>query len=234
MPLYAHWRVRNISSSIFSRNHLCNTPCVFSYEKISISDKRFIGTDGKIYRIQITIVDSGHYTEYVYEYVKRHSFGVYACKGQKYLLNGETYSLFSQKALQQIGMAQAFHISTGKLKDKISVLLTQSFWVSGQSQPWWYPNFPEDFRDDYFQMFEAEVKEEMIDKKTNKVTGTLWRQLFGKANHALDTYVYNLAGLEIAAEYYCRERLGLPALDYTAFWEVARTGEFYEDPLRPQ
>jgi phage terminase large subunit GpA-like protein len=104
--------------------------------------------------------------------------------------------------------------------------------VGGQSQPWWYPNFPEDFRDDYFQMFEAEVKEEQIDRKTNKVTGSLWRQLFGKANHAFDIYVYNLAALEIAAEYYCRDRLGLPALDYTTFWEMAKTGAFYEDPLK--
>ncbi|MDR2097721.1 MAG: phage terminase large subunit family protein [Spirochaetaceae bacterium] len=197
-----------------------------------ISDTRFIGTDGKIYWIRMTIVDSGHYTEYVYEFVKRHSFGVYACKGQKWINNGETYTLFSAKALQQIGMAQAFHINTGKLKDKISVLLTRSFWVGDQRQPWWYPNFPEDFRDDYFQMFEAEVKEEVIDKKTNKVTGTLWRQLFGKDNHAFDTYVYNLAALEIAAEYYCRDRLGLPALDYTTFWEMAKAGEFYEEPIK--
>jgi hypothetical protein len=72
-----------------------------------ISDTRFIGTDGKIYRIQITIVDSGHYTEYVYEFVKRHSFGVYTCKGKKYLNGGETYSLFSTKLIQQIGMAQS-------------------------------------------------------------------------------------------------------------------------------
>jgi phage terminase large subunit GpA-like protein len=197
-----------------------------------ISDTRFIGTDGKIYRVQETLVDSGHYTEYVYQFVKRHSFGVYACKGQKWLNNGETYTLFSAKALQQIGMAQAFHINTGKLKDKISVLLDRSFWAGGQYQPWWYPNFPEDFRDDYFQMFEAEVKEEVIDKRTNKVTGSLWKQLFGKPNHAFDTYVYNLACLEIAAEYYCRDGLGMPALDYTTFWEAAKTGKFYEDPLK--
>jgi phage terminase large subunit GpA-like protein len=197
-----------------------------------ISDTRFIGTDGKIYRIQITLVDSGHYTEYVYEFVKRHSFGVYACKGQKWLNNGETYTLFSAKALQHIGIPQAFHVNTGKLKDKISVLLDRSFWVSGQYQPWWYPNFPEDFRDDYFQMFEAEVKEEQLDLKTHRYVGSLWKQLFGKPNHAFDTYVYNLAALEIAAEYYCKDQLGMQALDYTAFWEVAKTGEFYEEPQK--
>jgi phage terminase large subunit GpA-like protein len=195
-----------------------------------ISDSRFIGTDGKIYRIQITVVDSGHYTQYVYEFVKRHSFGVYACKGQEYIKTGETYTLFSQAALQHNGLTQAFHVNTGKLKDKISVLLTQSFWISGQYQPWWYPNFPENFRDDYFQMFEAETKQEYIDKKTNKVSRVFWKQEFGKPNHGFDTYVYNLAGIEIAAEYYCRDTLGLPALDYNAFWESAKAGLFYNDP----
>jgi phage terminase large subunit GpA-like protein len=196
-----------------------------------ISDTRFIGTDGKIYYIRITLVDSGYYTQYVYEFVKRHSFGVYACKGQNWISNGETYTLFSAKGLQNIGMAQAFTVNTGKLKDKISVLLSRSFWLSGQRQPPWYPNFPEDFRDDYFQMFEAEVKKESLDRKTNKVS-YFWQQLFGKPNHAFDTYVYNLAGLEIAAEYYCRDQLGLPVLNFSAFWEVAKTGEFYDEPLK--
>jgi phage terminase large subunit GpA-like protein len=196
-----------------------------------ISDKYFIGTDGKIYRIQITIVDSGHYTEHVYSFVQRHSFGVYACKGRDWLQHGGTYELFSPAALQKIGLPQAFHINTGKLKDRISIMLTNSFWVGGQYQPAWYPNFPEDFRDDYFKMFEAETKKEIIDKQTNKVFRVIWQQTFGQENHALDTYVYNLAGLEIAAEYYCRYTLGLPALNWTSFWEVAKAGEFYEDPV---
>jgi phage terminase large subunit GpA-like protein len=193
-----------------------------------ISDKRFIGTDGKIYRIQITLVDSGHYTEYVYEFVKRHSFGVYACKGRDWITNGETYELFSTKALQQLGMAQAFHVNTGKLKDRISAALTNSFWITGQYQPLWYPNFPETFHDDYFKQFEAETKEEVRDKKTNRFVKAVWRQKFGQDNHALDTYVYNLAALEIAAEYFCMYTLNLPALNWRAFWEAAKTGAFYE------
>jgi phage terminase large subunit GpA-like protein len=57
------------------------------------------------------------------------------------------------------------------------------------------------------------------------------RSPIGQPNHALDTYVYNLAAMEIAAEAFCREALGLAALDWDAFWEeIKRTGEFYEDP----
>jgi phage terminase large subunit GpA-like protein len=199
-----------------------------------ISDRRFIADDGKIYRIQITVVDSGHYTEYVYEFVKRHSFGVYACKGKDWINTGETYALFSKSALEKIGMAQAFHINTGKLKDRISAALTSSFWETGKFQPLWYPNFPEDFRDDYFKMFEAEKKVFTKLKDSENITRVSWVQEYGKDNHAFDTYVYNLAALEIAAEYYCKERLYLPALNWRAFWEEAKTGAFYEDPSRPQ
>jgi phage terminase large subunit GpA-like protein len=195
-----------------------------------ISDTRFIGDDNKVYRIQITLVDSGRYTDYVYEFVKRHSFGVYACKGKDWINTGETYALFSEKTLEKIGMAQAFHINTGKLKDRISASLTSSFWETDKYQPLWYPNFPEDFRDDYFKMFEAEKKVFTKLKGAENITRVTWLQEFGKDNHAFDTYVYNLAALEIAAEYYCKYTLLLETLNWRAFWDAAKTGVFYEEP----
>jgi phage terminase large subunit GpA-like protein len=195
-----------------------------------ISDKRFISDDGKVYRIQITMVDSGRYTDWVYEFVKRHSFGVYACKGKAWITTGETYTLFSDKTLEQIGMAQAYHINTGKLKDRISAALTSSFWETDKFQPLWYPNFPEDFRDDYFKMFEAEKKVYSKLKGAENITKISWIQEFGKDNHAFDTYVYNLAALEIAAEDYCKKELHLKALNWRVFWEAAKEGLFYEEP----
>ena len=178
-----------------------------------IGNKRYIGTDGKIYRIQITMVDTGHNTTYVYEYIKRHSGGVFGCKGKDYLTNGETYQFFSPAALQRIGFANVLHVNTGKLKDNISNAMTSSFWIMGQPQPWWYPNFREDFGDDYFRQFEAESRKEERDAVTKKFRRYVWVQKFGQDNHAFDCYVYNLAALELAADYWCREHLDLPALD---------------------
>ncbi|MDR2052874.1 MAG: phage terminase large subunit family protein [Treponema sp.] len=195
-----------------------------------IGDKRYIGTDGKVYRIQITIVDSGHNTDYVYEYVKRHYKGVYACKGRDTLAAGETYQFFSPAAVEKIGFQNALHINTFKLKDKISAALTSSFWITGQSQPAWYPNFREDSRDDYFRQFESEVKKEQRNTVTKQFIKIIWEKKFGAENHALDTYVYNLAALELLAEGWCKEYLGLPALDWSAFWDLAKKGEFYREP----
>ena len=84
----------------------------------------------------------------------------------------------------------------------------------GYYQPDWYPNFPDDFRDDYFKMFEA-TKVDIIEKQTNKYQKTIWKQRPGADNHAFDTYGYNMAALEIFADAYCRDALGLPGLSRT-------------------
>jgi phage terminase large subunit GpA-like protein len=194
-----------------------------------IGDKRYIGTDGKVYRIQVTVVDSGHNTDYVYQYVKRHSRGVFACKGRETLQAGETYQFFSRAAQEKIGLP-AIHINTVKLKDKISASLTSSIWVTGHNQPAWYPNFREDFRDDYFRQFESEERKAKIDAVSKQFMKMVWEKKFGADNHALDTYVYNLAVLELLAEGWCKEELGLPTLDWTAFWNLAKQGEFYREP----
>jgi phage terminase large subunit GpA-like protein len=197
-----------------------------------VGDKRYIGTDGKVYRIAITLVDSGHNGEWVYNFCRRHQPGVYACKGKDWIAAGETYQLFNQASLIRIGMAQAYHVNTGKLKDKISAALMSSFWQSNEYQPPWYPNFPEDFKDDYFKMFEAETQVEKRDPLTNQFKGCQWKLDFGKPNHAFDTYVYNLAALEILAEDTCKS-YDLAALNWDYFWELAKMGAFCEAPEVP-
>jgi phage terminase large subunit GpA-like protein len=187
----------------------------------------FQGTDGKKYRIAIMLVDSGKYTDYVYAFCARYSTSVYASKGTDYIKAGETYKLFDKNTLQRIGLPLAYHVNTTKLKDRISRSLNSLQWDEGVQQPTWYPNFPDDFRDDYFRMFEAENKVDEYDRKTNKYLRTIWKQRAGVDNHAFDTYVYNLAGLEIFADDICRGELGLNFLDWTMFWEFAKSPMFY-------
>jgi len=191
-------------------------------------NKRFEGDDGKTYRIALMLVDSGWNTDYVYAFAGRHYAGVYASKGIDKLPNGETYKLFDNKTLDRIGLPQAYHINTTKLKDRISLCMNDSFWNSKDFQPTWYPNFPEDFRDDYFAMFEAEQRIIERDKKTNKWLRTIWKQKSQAANHAFDTYAYNLAALEIFADDYCRRELSLPGLDWIIFWDDIKDGKFIE------
>ena len=191
-----------------------------------IENSVFVGDDGYCYRIAITLVDSGHYTDWVYSFVGRFGSGVYASKGMDWIKNGETYQKFHQSTLDKIGLPLAFHVNTGKLKDRISRAMNFLMWNENSLQDEWYPNFPDDFHDDYFKMFEAEEKVEVINKLTNQWEKTIWRAKFGAPNHAFDTYVYSLAGLEIFADDICRNDLGIGYLHWPSFWALAKTNAF--------
>lgn len=193
-----------------------------------ITNSVFTDEDGKRkYRIMITLVDSGHYTGWVYAFVQRFSSGVYACKGQDWIKDGATYNLFSPATLKQIGLPLAYHINTVLLKDRIANEMNRLFWNDNELQPAWYPNYPEDFGDDYFKMYEAEEKVDLVDSNGRYVK-TIWRQKFGADNHAFDTRVYNKAALEIFANDVCRLDMGLTSLEWSAFWAYAKqTRAFY-------
>jgi len=193
-----------------------------------LGDKRYVGTDNKVYKIAAAMIDTGYNATYVYAFLENHSDGVFGCKGKDYLSHGETYQWFSPAATQRIGGLNVLHVSTGKLKDIISNAMTASFWDREHPQPWWYPNFREDFGDDYFKQFEAESRKEVREAVSKRFLRYAWVQKFGQDNHAFDTYVYNLACLELIAEGWCKQHLGLPTLDWVAFWENAKHGEFYE------
>jgi phage terminase large subunit GpA-like protein len=192
-----------------------------------LEDTRFIGDDDKVYRIAMTLVDSGWNTEYVYAFAARFPSGVYACKGVDYLRAGETYKSFDKGTLERIGLPVAYHINTTKMKDRINNSMNVLTWNKDTLQPGWYCNFPKDFGDDYFRMFEAEDRVDEYDQY-RRYRRTIWKPRYGVANHAFDTYGYNMAALEIFADAYCREVLELPGIDWNEFWEAIKDGGFFE------
>ena len=60
-----------------------------------------------------------------------------------WIKGGETYQLFSRATLDRIGLPLAYHVNTGKLKDRISNSMNVLRWNEGEKQPAWFPNFPE-------------------------------------------------------------------------------------------
>jgi phage terminase large subunit GpA-like protein len=190
-------------------------------------ERRYFADDGKSYPIGLMLLDSGYIADYVYTFAMRHAYGVFACKGVDRHPAGETFKVFDRKTLDRIDLKLAFHINTTKMKDRTSNSMNYQ-WTTGALQPAWYPNFPEDFHDDYFNMFEAEERKNEYDK-WGRWLRTIWQPKHGIPNHALDTYGYNLAGLEIFANDCCRRDLGLPGIDWNAFWEYAKTGVYWKE-----
>lgn len=195
-----------------------------------IENETWTADDGKLYRIRVTMIDAGHYPDVVYQFCSQYSSGVFPILGRDWLKDGVTFSEASRKTIDKAGTL-VLHINTNKIKDKIA----QSFrldWNTGEMQPEWYCNFPETLRDDYFKEFEAEYKAEKRDKTTGQFKGIFWVAEYGKDNHAFDNFVYILAGLEFVAETICMDKedgLGLDALNWSEFWNYAKTGIYYSE-----
>lgn len=192
-----------------------------------ICNKVYVDKQGRQYRIINTFIDSSKFTKYVYNFCSQYSTGVFPIKGERYISGGITYDLFSKKVIEKSGCSAGYRINTTRLKDQISKVMQRLEWNTGEYQPPWYPNFPEDLRDDYFKQFQAENKVDEYDKLTNKYKGSYWRQRGSMDNHAFDTYVYHLANIELVAEQTCINVLGLDCVDWKRFFAYANESKCF-------
>ncbi len=191
--------------------------CWRELEKV-IEQEIWTAENNKQYRLSITVIDSGWATDTVYAFCKQYLSGVYAIKGEQYLPGGLNYRQMSKETRERTGLENAYTLNTTALKRAVNRSL-KSEWVTGELQPEFYMNFPEDLRDDFFQMFTAEYLAEKRDKKTNQFKGFEWRPIQGRPNHAFDCAGYNLAALEMIAESHCRAVLGLTSLIWSKYWD---------------
>jgi phage terminase large subunit GpA-like protein len=200
-------------------------------EKI-IENEIWTADDGKQYRIRTTFIDEGWNTKAVREFCGRYTSGVYSIKGAQFVRGNLTYKQMSKEVIEKAGV-MCYEVNTTILKDQVAYNFKRD-WNSGELQPPGYPNFPNDLRDDYFRYFEAEMKAEEIDKKTKKFIKFVWKKISeNKENHGFDTFVYNLAALELVATTICIKPLdegglGLDNLEWGPFWEYAKKGVYYE------
>lgn len=190
-----------------------------------IENEIWVSDDKKQYRIRATFIDAGFNTESVYNFCSQYSTGVFPSFGRDYLQDGVTYRLAAKSTLEKAGCL-CFHINTTKIKDRIAASFRRD-WNTGEYQPEWHPNFPDDFRDDLFRHYEAEYKSAKIDKKTNKILGYVWVNTPGADNHLFDTTTYNHCVLEMIADNICKNELQLEALSWNDFWNYANEGVYY-------
>ena len=191
-----------------------------------VMNKIWTDEEKRNYRIACTFIDSGKYTNYVYEFCKMYGNGVYAIKGDDYIAGGLTYKAFKKETIIKVGLPTALHINTTKLKDFIARCFNLQI-ETNKLLPDWFCNFPHDFGDDYFEHYTAENRIDEYDKITNKYLRTRWKLTQGRDNHLFDTHCYNLANLEFFATNICMSALGLSALDWQEFWNYAKLGIFY-------
>lgn len=184
-----------------------------------IEDEFWTSDDHLQYSVDITAIDAGYRTEDVYEFVNQYSEGVYSIFGRDSLPKNKSYkSLFHESKNKNKFGDNFYSFNVNTYKDRLSSYMRRD-WNSGEIQPPGYPNYPQDYGDDYFRMYEAESKVEVKDKRTGKYLGFYWRQHENKPNHAFDARIYNMGILDFYAYNICVTKLGLEGINYNEFWQ---------------
>jgi phage terminase large subunit GpA-like protein len=179
----------------------------------------FVADDGRKYQVQLTLIDSSYKTDTVYTFAKEYETGVYAIMGRDAPVKTARMREFDDYD-NKMG-ARSFNINVTLYKDRLASWLKRD-WYEGEVQPVGYPNYPQDYGDDYFREYEAETKQEKFNKNTKQRMGFYWVKVSESApNHAWDCRVYNMAALDILIYNTCLLQFGIEAIDYAAFWEWA-------------
>jgi phage terminase large subunit GpA-like protein len=114
------------------------------------------------------------------------------------------------------GGHDVFNIATVLYKDRFTAW-TKAEWKEGSYQPTGYLNYPEDFRDSFFDQLVAEAKFRVKHSVTKRTLGWEWRQIGQRPNHALDCTVYGMCAFDQLVLGVCLD-LGMEVLSYPHFF----------------
>jgi phage terminase large subunit GpA-like protein len=188
-----------------------------------IEESDYKADDGKVYRIQLTLVDSGYRTDHVLQFCADYDAGVFPVKGREEAPKGATIREFSEF---KTGSGTAYGVTVDMYKDRWSAALRRS-WDGVGVQPAGHFNAPIDTTDAQLKELTVETKSEKIDRATNERVGWQWRRPGGAANELWDLLVYNSAALDIICLSVCRIDLGLDFQNWPAFWDHCEEGPFF-------
>jgi len=187
-----------------------------------IENGRWVADDGKIYNINLTLIDASYRTDEVYRFCAPYGDGLYPIMGRDMPPKNASLRQFSSYTKQGL---TAYNVTVTIYKDRIAGWLRRD-WAAGEKQPFGYPNFPQDYRDDYFRQFEAEEKREKVISRAKNLRGFVWqKRKESLPNHAWDCFIYNAAGLDMLCYQINLRELGQDRIDYLAFWQYIEENE---------
>jgi len=189
-----------------------------------VEAKEYIADDGRIYKLEITLVDSGYRPEQVYSFCGMYDRGVYPIKGRELPPKNATFREFSPFTTK-LGTT-AYGITVDIYKDRWAAALRRN-WDGEGEQPRGHFNAPVDATDKQLKELTVEQKREKIEKKTGKRLGFEWHRPNGAKNELWDLLVYNNAALELIAWDVCLNQLEEESVNWTAFWELCENNSLF-------
>lgn len=194
-----------------------DNPATWGRLRRLIEEHTYGADDGKRYRITLTLIDSGYRTDHVYLFAAEYEAGVLPVKGRDVPPKHAAVKEFAEFTTPN-GVT-AFSITVDLYKDRWSAALRRS-WDGLSLQPPGHFNAPADVTEDQLRELTVEVKRERVDPRTKQRIGWEWRRPSGAKNELWDLLIYNNAALDLAAWETCRRKMGLDAVNWTAFYDL--------------
>jgi phage terminase large subunit GpA-like protein len=189
------------------------------------SPEAYRADDGKRYKIQLTLIDSGYRTDDVYRFAAEYGGGVFPVKGRVERLDGGVTSReFSEFTTPNGQVAYSIYINW--YKDRWSAALRRS-WDGLGLQPAGHFNAPLDTTDKQLKELTVETKRERVEKTTNKRVGWEWHRPGGADNELWDCLVYGNAALDLMAWEVCRNQLELEIVNWVGFYDLCEQQKLF-------
>lgn len=183
-----------------------------------IEEREYIADDGKKYRIEITLIDSGYLPDQVYRFCSLYESGVFPVKGRT--MPTKSVSGFKEfhPFVSNLG-TRAFNVNVDIYKDRWSGALRRN-WFGKDFQPHYHFNAPVDCTDKQIKELTAERKREKVEKATGKRVGFEWHRPSGSSNELWDLLIYSNAALDMLAWDLCIERNEMESVIWEIFWDL--------------
>jgi phage terminase large subunit GpA-like protein len=172
----------------------------------------------------VSLIDSGYADSVVVDFCRQWDVGVWPIKGDNQTLTTKGIKSFNASKTKTGDLL--YVITVNHYKDRIAPVLRRTWRPEeGIQRPYTF-NAPVDTTDDELKELTREYKIEKKFPNGRKVYE--WHRPHGADNELWDLIVYGHASVEIVAQQVCMEHFEMESVDWTGFWELCRSGIFYE------
>lgn len=190
-----------------------------------IESDGFVADDGKRYRIEATLIDTGYRTEVVHDFCAQYASGVFPIKGLPLVKRSPKIAFFTQVE-SNVG-AISYGIYADLYKDRWGTALRRS-WDGQSLQPATFFNAPQDIDDKQLGELTAESKRAIIDTTTKEIVGYEWHRPSSHTRNELwDLLVYANAAIDIIAHHVCITQGEREEVSWHEFWTALESGMFF-------
>jgi phage terminase large subunit GpA-like protein len=206
--LLNYWRFKGDCENI-------NEPKTWGRLRGVIEGTEYVADDGRRYRIQLSLIDSGYLTDAVHRFCEGYEAGVFPVRGRDTPpTSAPTKEYWSYTTPS--GMT-GWSGAVSMYKERWASALRRS-WDGSSLQPEGHFNAPIDCEDNALKELTVETRRQKVDKATGKRLGFEWHRPSGADNTLWDLLQYNSIALDIVAMDVCIRQLGRESIDWDVFW----------------